>query len=165
MFILVHLLSVGIFDICFQWDSKLKNIQVYLFWCSATLQPFKIWFVVSCLLLCNSVPTCKYSLQRSDADFPHCRRLVCVGRVSKQELSRNFSVSFFRLNMKDFQIMSDFSSIASRENVLVLWVFLYVLSRKFRFQKILFHWQLFSFFLYHWCLEAWSSHSGISARP
>ena len=31
MFILVHLLSVAIFDICFQWDSKLKNnLKLYL---------------------------------------------------------------------------------------------------------------------------------------
>ena len=32
--------------------------------------------------------------------------------LSKQELSRNFSVPFFRLNMQYFQIMSDFSHIA-----------------------------------------------------
>ena len=30
MFILVHLLSVGIFYICFQWDSNLKNIHLLL---------------------------------------------------------------------------------------------------------------------------------------
>ena len=30
MFILVHYLSVGIFDICFQLDSKLKNIHLFL---------------------------------------------------------------------------------------------------------------------------------------
>ena len=30
MFMLVHLLSIGIFDICFQWDSKLKNIHLFL---------------------------------------------------------------------------------------------------------------------------------------
>ena len=30
MFILVHLLSVGILDVCFQWDSKLKNIHLFL---------------------------------------------------------------------------------------------------------------------------------------
>ena len=29
MVIVVHLLSVGIFDICFQWDSKLKNIHLF----------------------------------------------------------------------------------------------------------------------------------------
>ena len=78
---------------------RLLCLQVYLFWCCATLQPFKIWFLVSCLLPCNSAPSCKHSLQRSDTDFPPCRMLVCVGRVSKQELSRNFSVPFFRLNM------------------------------------------------------------------
>jgi len=65
------------------------------FWCSATLQPFKIWFVVSCLLPCNSAPACKHCLQRSDADFPYWRRLVCDSRVSEQELSRNISVPFF----------------------------------------------------------------------
>ena len=26
---------------------RLLCLQVYLFWCSATLQPFKIWFVVA----------------------------------------------------------------------------------------------------------------------
>ena len=30
MFLLVHYLSVGIFNICFQWDSKLKNIHLFL---------------------------------------------------------------------------------------------------------------------------------------
>ena len=30
MFILVHLLSVDIFGNCFQWDSKLKNIPLFL---------------------------------------------------------------------------------------------------------------------------------------
>ena len=29
MFILIHLLIVCIFDICFQWDSKLKNIHLF----------------------------------------------------------------------------------------------------------------------------------------
>ena len=72
---------------------RLLYLQVYLFWCSATL------FVSFCLLPCNSASAYKHSLQRFDADVPHCRRLVCVGRVSKQELSRNFSVPFLRLNM------------------------------------------------------------------
>ena len=74
---------------------RLLCLQVYLFLCSATLQPYKIWFVVSCRLPCNSAPACKHILQRSDADFPHCRILVCVGRVSKQELSINFNLPFF----------------------------------------------------------------------
>ena len=121
MFVLVHLLSVGIFDICFQWDSKLKNmhlflhsidnfwflcghkevggtvpplgrvwdwmsayirnwsisinpviyfirllcLQVYVFGVCVTLQLFKIWFVVSCLLACNSVPVCKHFFSKS----------------------------------------------------------------------------------------------------
>ena len=86
---------------CQAWISATKPMcGLYLPITNKTLlQPFKIWFVVSCLLPCNSVPACSHSLQRSDADFPYCRRLVCVGRVSKKELSRNFSVPFFRLNM------------------------------------------------------------------
>ena len=68
-------------------------LYVYLFLKSATLQPFKIWFVVSCLLPCNSLPACKHSLLRSDADFPRCGRLVCVKLTGcpNRELSRNFS--------------------------------------------------------------------------
>jgi len=113
--------------------------SISFFWCSASLQPFRICFVVPCLLPCNSASACKHSLQRSDADFPHCRRLVCVGRVSKQESSRNFSVPFFRLNnnMYDFQIMSDLSSIARQRKCP------YCMFSPDTFQKILFHGQLF----------------------
>ena len=107
---------------------RLLCLQVYLFWCSATLQPFKIWFVAFCLLTCNSASARKHSLQRSDVDFPYCRRLVCVGRVSKQELSRNFSVPFIRLNMQDFQIMSYFSSIARQSKCPIVLLLLFCIK-------------------------------------
>ncbi len=85
--------SVALFRLCARvnmWLSALLCLQVYL-------PSFNI--VGQLLRLCSSVSSCEHNSHLELDLFHHLIRLLFVGRVSRTELSKNFTVFLGKFNM------------------------------------------------------------------